>query len=86
MPKVVQITPRMLASRRNARLGGLATAKNHDEEWRTRRAEKAGNTVLERYGIDYFKNIRKKRRSKKTSRLLGGMNVTAFKKEVAKLA
>lgn len=86
MPKVVQITPRMLASRKNARLGGLATARNHDEEWRTRRAEKAGNTVLERYGIDYFKTIRKKRKKKSTSRLFGGTNVTELKRQIAKLA
>lgn len=52
-----QLSPRLLSSRANGSRGGKATAKNHSEEWRRQRAEKAGNSCRDKYGTDFYVHL-----------------------------
>jgi hypothetical protein len=57
-PSIVQISPRMLASQRNGKKGGLATASKYGQDFRTERSERGGNKVKELYGADFYRHIR----------------------------
>lgn len=60
-----RLSRRTIASRNNAAKGGLATAKNHSEEWLKERAKKGGRTLIEMYSTDYYRFINSQRRVKK---------------------
>jgi hypothetical protein len=58
---------RLLALRRNGRLGGIARKLRYSREQRQAWGEKAGAATLARYGRDYYKFIRSLPRRKKDS-------------------
>lgn len=55
---VVSVTARQI----NGRKGGLKTASKYSHEQRQAWGSKAGKTTLKRYGKDFFKHIRRKRK------------------------
>lgn len=57
----IQPSPRVLANKQNGQRGGLATAAKHGKEFLTERAEKGGQAVRDRYGVDYYRHIGKLR-------------------------
>jgi len=66
----IKLTPsrRVLAARRNGRLGGLATAKNSSQEFLEERARKAGEAVRENYGVEYYGHIARSHRNRKSTK------------------
>lgn len=56
---------RVLACRRNGAKGGRATAQRHGKDFCVRRAEAAGMTVRDRYGVDFYKYIQQFKKKKK---------------------
>ena len=54
-----QPSPRLTASKRNGRQGGLVRAARHGELELTAWGEKAGNALLRRYGHSYYAHIAK---------------------------
>ena len=62
--KVVQMSPRMRASKLNGRAGGKRTAEKHGPDFVQARGEKGGRALLARYGRGYFRTISQKRKSK----------------------
>lgn len=54
--------PRIIATKQAGSKGGTTTAQRYPKEVRSKWTSKAGNTTLSRYGRDYFKHIRKKRK------------------------
>ena len=52
-----QPSPRLVASQRNGRAGGLARARLYDELQLTAWGEKAGAATLARYGHTYYSHI-----------------------------
>jgi len=60
--ETIQISPRVLANRRNARLGGLARAKNNSKEKIKEWASRGGKNTQDLYGSDlgrYAQTLRK---------------------------
>lgn len=60
LPRKV-ISPRIISARQNGKLGGLARAKLHRPEELTTWARAGGHATRERYGKDYYREIRKLR-------------------------
>lgn len=60
------VSRRVLAARRNGRLGGLATANNSTKEFLELRASKAGDANRERYGVEYYSHIARRPRKMNT--------------------
>lgn len=58
------ISPRMAASQRNGRLGGLARMKSTTAEQRQAIGEKAGAAVVTRYGVAFFRFMAQCKRKK----------------------
>jgi len=52
---------RVIAARENGRQGGLARARNFDEDILSLMASTGGKAVLEKYGREYFVQLRKRR-------------------------
>lgn len=63
------LSARSAAGKINGKLGGLKTASNHSPEFFEDRSRKAGLATRDKYGIDYYRFIRKNRK-KATSLLL----------------
>src|SRR5215469_7896093 len=63
-----KVSPRVLAARRNGRLGGLATANKSTPEFLEQRASKAGSVNSERYGTQFYSHIARQPRKKSHSR------------------
>lgn len=64
----IQLSRRSIASRKNGRLGGLATAANHSVEFLEARASKAGTATRDTYGADYYRYLAQKKPSKEKQR------------------
>lgn len=60
----MEISKRVLASRKNGRLGGLKTASTHSAEFLEERASKAGNATRDTYGNEFYSFIASKRNYK----------------------
>lgn len=60
------VSRRALAARRNGRLGGLATASTHSQEFLEQRASKAGQANRDRYGKDFYRYLAQQPRTRKT--------------------
>jgi hypothetical protein len=58
------LSARSAAARVNGKLGGLKTASNHSPEFFEERSRKAGSSTRDKYGIDYYRFIRKNRKEK----------------------
>jgi general stress protein YciG len=59
---LVQVNRRALINRQNGRKGGLATAKNHSEEWLKERGRRGGITTTALYSSDYFRHLNSQRK------------------------
>lgn len=55
--------PKIIARKLNGAKGGNKTASLYSAETRKKWGSKAGNSTLQRYGSDFFKHIRKNRKS-----------------------
>lgn len=60
----VQISPRVLAAKRNGRLGGLARAKNNSKAKIRSWSSKGGNSCLAKYGSEFFSHAQSKRKTR----------------------
>lgn len=64
--KLLKIKPgtdhRIASAQLNGHKGGSTTAARYPKEVRQQWASKAGNSTLARYGSDFFRHIRKKRK------------------------
>lgn len=58
------LSKRVLSASTKGRKGGLATARNHDIDFLSERATKAGNSTRDTYGIGYYRYIRTLRKNK----------------------
>jgi hypothetical protein len=58
----MEISRRVLAARKNARLGGLKTASTHSAEFLEERASKAGNATRDTYGNEFYGYIARQRK------------------------
>lgn len=65
----MEISRRVLASRKNGRLGGLKTASTHSAEFLEERASKAGNATRDTYGNEYYSFIAKQRNNKSSKQV-----------------
>ena len=59
---VFQDSPRVVAGRQNGQRGGFARAERHDPERRKEWARLGGIATRTRYGNEFFREIRKKRK------------------------
>ena len=66
---VAQPTPRLLAGKKNGRLGGDARAERHSPKQLRGWARMGGIATRERHGKDFFRKIRKLRRHYKKNYL-----------------
>ena|ERR1039458_3034750 len=58
------VSRRAAAARAAGRKGGLATARNTNDEFKERRSAKAGSTTRDKFGISYYRFISKLRTNK----------------------
>jgi hypothetical protein len=61
------LSPRMAASQRNGRLGGLARARKLSPERRQEIGEIAGAAIVERYGHAYFRHMVERKKALKAA-------------------
>jgi hypothetical protein len=52
------ISKRASTARIKGRLGGLASARNQDQEQLKQRSTNAGNTTRDKYGVEYYRYLR----------------------------
>lgn len=57
---------RALSAKEKGRKGGLATARNHDQEFLENRARLAGTSTLNKYGTGFFRHLRTLKGKNKT--------------------
>jgi hypothetical protein len=55
------ISPAALASKKNGKRGGMATARLHSPEERREWARRGGRATRERHGFEFYREIRKRR-------------------------
>ena len=60
------VSRRAAAAREAGRKGGLATARNTDEDFKERRSSKAGSTTRDKFGIGYYRYIQTLRPKRKS--------------------
>lgn len=58
-----KVNARVRAGKLNGRLGGLARAARHSKEQLSEWGKKAGGSTFKRYGSEYYRHIRKKRKT-----------------------
>lgn len=51
------VSKRASVNRELGRRGGLATARNHDQEFLEARSSKAGNATKNKYGNDFYRHL-----------------------------
>jgi hypothetical protein len=60
----MQVSKRALSAKERGRKGGLATARNHSQEFLEQRSAKAGEATRDRYGIGFYRYLRSLRPNK----------------------
>lgn len=56
------VSARVAVNKAKGRLGGLKTAEKYGKDFLVERAEKGGNAVRRKFGVEYFRHISRLRK------------------------